>query len=349
MKNLIILTILLMASLSVQSQNYIPAAFTYQGIAIDASGEVVTNSTINIKSTILSEDVNGDEVYQQTDQVMTSGLGHFNIVIGNAQNSLGNFGGIEWGSADHFLEIGIDLTGGNDHVYFGTVQLLPVPYALTSFVTGDGIPGPAGPLGSVGAPGPPGPQGPQGPMGSPGPVGPICPTGGPGQVGPAGPPGPPGPQGPPGTEEGEPGDAGPEGEPGIPGAIPGITGAIGPVGIVGDPGDEGPQGPSGDKGDQGPPGEVPGPIGPTGPIGSEVGDPGPIGLQGAIGPVGPEGLQGNVGPQGPHGIFRMEMRSMPPNQGNQGADNFYLDDGTNTHDGKPGFKYYNGTEWVDVY
>lgn len=349
MKNAIILTIIFLSSFSLQSQDYIPAAFTYQGIAIDPSGEIVTNSEVNIKTSILSENANGNVEYEQTNQVITSALGHFNVVIGDASNSFGDFLGIEWGKSDHFLEIEIDLEGGNNYAYFGTVQLLPVPYALTAFVAGDGIPGPVGPQPGVGAPGPIGPQGPQGPMGSPGPQGPICPTGGPGQTGPAGPPGPTGPQGPPGTEEGDPGEEGPKGPQGEMGAIPGLVGPQGPIGDKGLAGDVGPKGPTGDKGDQGPPGLVPGPAGPIGPIGSEIGDPGPIGIEGPMGPQGPQGLQGGVGPQGPNGIFRMEMLSTPPNQTNPDEENFYLDDGTNTHDGNPGFRFYNGTEWVDVY
>jgi len=129
-----------------KAQNYNPAAFTYHGIAMDAQGEIIKGTLISTETKVHFQSSSGDAVYEQIDQVLTTDLGNFNIVVGNSSGSLTNFNDIKWHRGDHFLEIAIDLSGGNDHLYFGTVQLLPVPFALNSFITADGVPGTAGPL-----------------------------------------------------------------------------------------------------------------------------------------------------------------------------------------------------------
>jgi uncharacterized protein (TIGR02145 family) len=44
------------------------------------------------------------------------------------------FGAIDWGSADHFFEISIDIAGGSNFIWIGASQLLSVPYALESLM-----------------------------------------------------------------------------------------------------------------------------------------------------------------------------------------------------------------------
>lgn len=86
----------------------------------------------------------------------------------------------------------------------------------------------------------------------------------------------------------------------------------------------------GPRGEQGEPSNVVGPVGPTGASG-----------QGGIGAAGPSGLNGLDGPDG-FGI--MLMRNSPP------ATNalIYVDDGTNTLDGKPHLRYLLNGTWVDL-
>lgn len=102
----------------------------------------------------------------------------------------------------------------------------------------------------------------------------------------------------------------------------------------------GPQGPQGPAGDAGPPGEkgAPGDIPPCGPIHpSPSGDPGPQG------PQGPPGIDG---PPGPFGLPIMVKSSQPIANPIKGQ--IYVDDGTNTADGKIGLRYFTGNEWIDI-
>lgn len=86
------------------------------------------------------------------------------------------------------------------------------------------------------------------------------------------------------------------------------------------------------KGFDGEPG-IPGPQGPEGP-------PGPAG------PIGATGATGPAGPQGPPGFPITEMLNEAPS--NSVAGTIYLDDGTNTEDGLPSLRYFDGNIWIDL-
>jgi len=81
----------------------------------------------------------------------------------------------------------------------------------------------------------------------------------------------------------------------------------------------------------------------------ESGVPGPQGPAGAAGPVGQQGLSGAqgepgaAGVQGDQGFGIMVMRSSPPSD-----KNMYVDDGTNTADGKPHVRYKFNGNWIDL-
>lgn len=323
----------------------VPQAFTYQGIAMDENNEVITNQEIAIKISVIQSNPSGNVLYTEEHNVVSSDLGHFTLLVGLGENNSSSFDEIEWNKNRHFLRIDMDVTGGDEFKFIGTIELLAVPYTFTALMAGDGIPGPAGPVPGFGATGPPGPPGPQGAQGSTGPQGPICPTGQSGPAGPPGPPGDPGPTGPSGTAEGDPGPPGPIGNQGPNGDPNGPPGPKGPTGPPGDPGPPGIAGEIGEIGMQGPPGEVPGPAGPEGPIGPEKGDtglPGPQGLNGDPGDPGPTGEQGD---QGPFGLLGLSLASVVPTPSSSYL--LYLDDGTNTSDGKPALRYWDGTIWIE--
>lgn len=85
------------------------------------------------------------------------------------------------------------------------------------------------------------------------------------------------------------------------------------------------------------------------------GEPGVRGLNGPAGEVGPQGPQGAQGPagwdgqqgaQGPPGIPNMPILDEAPANALEGT--VYLDDGTNRGDSAPGFRYYDGSDWLDL-
>jgi len=93
-------------------------------------------------------------------------------------------------------------------------------------------------------------------------------------------------------------------------------------------------------------------------LGCEIGCPGEDGvdgpqgaqgLQGQQGDQGPQGIQGPIGPAGIDGIDghqTLELTNNVPQNPEDGE--FYLDDGSNRTDGLPGFRYYNGSNWINL-
>ncbi len=93
--------------------------------------------------------------------------------------------------------------------------------------------------------------------------------------------------------------------------------------------------------DDGCPGEK-GDRGPDGP-------PGPSGPEGPAGPAGAFAATGATGPQGTQGISGLESLTLTDNEPPNPIQNqFYIDDGSNRADGQPGFRFFDGTNWIDI-
>lgn len=108
-----------------------PQGFTYQGVATSNEGVELSNQAISIRASIISGNVNGDFVWQESHSVSTDAFGLFSIVIGQGNSSLqGNFSEIKWQENSYFLKIELDIEGGTDYINIGTSQILSVPYAL---------------------------------------------------------------------------------------------------------------------------------------------------------------------------------------------------------------------------
>jgi len=73
------------------------------------------------------------------------------------------------------------------------------------------------------------------------------------------------------------------------------------------------------------------------------GPQGPTGGQGPPGPTGDVGAPGKIGPQGVNGFGLMPMLDAPPL-----SQFFYIDDGSNTADGKPHVRYKLNGNWIDI-
>lgn len=137
---------LILFSLTIYAQ--VPQAFNYQGVARNLSGNPLPQQEIGLRISILSGSPQGQVGYSETHAVATNNLGLFNIQIGSGNPEIGSISEISWGTGVHFLQIEMDVNGGNDYSLMGTSQLLSVPYALyaqngskweTSDLNGDGI------------------------------------------------------------------------------------------------------------------------------------------------------------------------------------------------------------------
>lgn len=200
-----------------------PQKFTYQAVVRNASNQLVTNTLVGVRISILQNSANGSVVYSETQMLSTNANGLITLNIGEGNVVFGNISTIDWGNGIFFLRSEIDPAGGSNYSISSTQQLLSVPYALyankagnvpaftvlptdtgyvisisqnggtpQTFVLHQGTPGPAGPQGPQGETGATGPQGPQGPQGETGATGPQGPQGPQGETGATGPQGAPG-------------------------------------------------------------------------------------------------------------------------------------------------------------
>ena len=105
-----------------------PQGLNYQAVARDSTGAVLINNTLTVQFSIISDSITGNISWQETHSVTTNDFGLFTTIIGQGTStSVGfsaTFDKIDWGSANHFLNVQID---GLD---MGTTQFMSVPYAL---------------------------------------------------------------------------------------------------------------------------------------------------------------------------------------------------------------------------
>ncbi|MDP2525788.1 hypothetical protein [Maribacter dokdonensis] len=114
-----------------------PEKISYQAIVRNTDGEILGNSTIGIKISILQQTTNGQEVYQESHLPLTNENGLMTLQIGTGTVLKGTFTDIDWSNGPFFLETQMDLNGGVNYSISGVTELLSVPYALYAKTAGN--------------------------------------------------------------------------------------------------------------------------------------------------------------------------------------------------------------------
>lgn len=169
--------------------NPVNNTINYQAVLRDASGQILANKNVGLRIFVRSGSPSGTIEYSELHSVKTNQFGLFNLEIGGGTPRAGTYDGIDWSDANKFIEIGVDVAGGQNYQSFGVSKLQAVPYALFSLngVTGaKGEKGDTGEKGATGAQGLQGPKGDTGATGAQGPQGPKGETGATGAQGPKG-------------------------------------------------------------------------------------------------------------------------------------------------------------------
>jgi hypothetical protein len=126
MKKIYLLLLLVTGAVMAQ----IPQGFSYQAVALNASGQAVASAPVKIRLSILDNSATGTAVYTETHNPTTNNVGLFNLTIGQGTPVTGTFAGINWAQNSKFLKVEIDVANGNNYVTVGSSQLLAVPYAM---------------------------------------------------------------------------------------------------------------------------------------------------------------------------------------------------------------------------
>ena len=104
--------------------------FNYQGVALDASGDLIANQLISIRFDLHKGAASGSIVYTDEQQagITTDYYGLFNTCIGKAPG----LDTVSWQNGPFFLEVSLDISGGKQYKSMGTQQVVSVPFAMMS-------------------------------------------------------------------------------------------------------------------------------------------------------------------------------------------------------------------------
>jgi hypothetical protein len=125
-----------------------PQKMSYQAVIRDASGNLVRNSQVGMRISVLQGAPDGTDVYVEEYTITTNTNGLVSLEIGSgSQGSTstveslkssetatativsGDFSSIDWANGPYFIKVETDHDGGTNYTITGTSQLLSVPYA----------------------------------------------------------------------------------------------------------------------------------------------------------------------------------------------------------------------------
>lgn len=128
----LIIAILVTSFTSVLAQS--PGLINYQSVVRDDNGQVLSDGTpVDIKFSIREGSATGTVVYTETQSLTTNAFGLINTQIG----SVTAISGVDWGNADHFLQVEVDINSSGSFTDMGTTQMVSVPYAMYANTSGD--------------------------------------------------------------------------------------------------------------------------------------------------------------------------------------------------------------------
>ncbi|KAB1065592.1 DUF1566 domain-containing protein [Salibacter halophilus] len=106
-----------------------PNKFTYQAVVRNADGELVKNSTVGLRISILQGSATGNLEYEETHSVQSNANGLVSLQIGDG-NTVDDLNAIDWSAGPFYLQTEVDFEGGSNYELLGVTQLVSVPYSL---------------------------------------------------------------------------------------------------------------------------------------------------------------------------------------------------------------------------
>lgn len=123
-KQLIIVLLMLMSITSIAQ------TFSYQGVARDNLGDIISNQNIGVQMSVRQGGAAGTIVYQELHAPMTNEFGLFETAIGGGTPFLGTFNTIDWSLMNYWIEVSVDFAGGVSYTSLGATEFQSVPYAM---------------------------------------------------------------------------------------------------------------------------------------------------------------------------------------------------------------------------
>jgi hypothetical protein len=122
---------------SVSSFAQVPQKFSSQMVIRNTLGDLVSESNVQVRVTIVQGSIGGTEEFQELHTPFTNsnGLASFEIGAGNPIN--GTMDMIDWANGPYFIRTEVDPSNTSNFSIVGTMELLAVPYALHAGSDGD--------------------------------------------------------------------------------------------------------------------------------------------------------------------------------------------------------------------
>ncbi len=116
-----------------------PHKMSFQAVVRNGDGNLVTNSTVSMRISILQGTETGAAVYTETHAPMTNENGLASLYFGTGTPVTGSFDSVDWTTGPYYLKVETDPSGGSDFSVTAVQQLVSVPYSLYSEKSG--VPG----------------------------------------------------------------------------------------------------------------------------------------------------------------------------------------------------------------
>ena len=112
------------------TQAQVPQLISYQAVARDLTGKVLSEKPISVQVEILQGSNQGTAVYTETHELTTTKTGTINLLIGGGNAQAGAFAEIDWSKAPYFLRLGMKQKVETKYTEVSNTQMVSVPYAL---------------------------------------------------------------------------------------------------------------------------------------------------------------------------------------------------------------------------
>jgi len=137
MKRFVHLSLFLFCAL-LFSQNESSNGISYQGVARDAQGGILSNQPISVIFRIVDNPQGEGQLYQETHTVTTDSYGLFNLSVGSGEQEQYSYGEIQWGSYDYCgLSVSIDFNNDGVYAEMGVMKMEDVPTAKWANMAGE--------------------------------------------------------------------------------------------------------------------------------------------------------------------------------------------------------------------
>ena len=102
-------------------------SFAYQAVIRDGEGNLITNSEVELKFSLLN---GGKTQYAETQKAKANQYGNISVMIGAGEKTEGDFAKVPWNTLDITLKVEVKPAGSDKFIELGQTKINPVPYAM---------------------------------------------------------------------------------------------------------------------------------------------------------------------------------------------------------------------------